>query len=308
MNDVRDGTPGAHALDRHALKRAAGGALRRGGAVILTLCGMATLPMLAGGGEAKALAALQPHRAVYDVTLAESSSAAGVSGVRGRMVYELTGSACDGYSVSFRFVTQVADDNGQVRITDLQTSSFEEPAGKAYQFLSKTFINQKLSEETRGRARHEKAATEIELQKPAERKVNLPASVLFPTQHMNLLLESAAKGEVIFTADVFDGSESGDKLYGTSSVIGARREGAGAPENDNAEAVAKIGNVAHWPITIAYFDDQADQAGERTPVYQLGFLLYENGISRRLLLDYGDLELRGNLVELTPFDPSACDR
>jgi hypothetical protein len=42
------------------------------------------------------------------------------------------------------------------------------------------------------------------------------------------------------------------------------------------------------------------------PAYQLGFLLYDNGVSRRLKLDYGDFELRGNLSDLTLIDPVSC--
>ncbi len=56
--------------------------------------------LLAGSPIAAAadLAPFAPHRAVYELSLADSTAGSGVSGVSGRMVYELSGSACDGYT------------------------------------------------------------------------------------------------------------------------------------------------------------------------------------------------------------------
>ncbi|MBC00534.1 MAG: hypothetical protein CML67_13420 [Rhodobacteraceae bacterium] len=260
---------------------------------------------LSGAAQA-APTELLTHRAVYDLSLAETSQAAGISGVSGRMVYEFTGGPCEGYSVAFRFVIQVSDERGQTRVTDLQTSSFEDPASKAFQFLSKTYVNRKLSEETRGRAEHADDHIALDLKKPDEREVRLSGTALFPTEHLRRLLEAADKGETILVADLFDGSETGDKVYETTSVIGARRDGPGSPGEEDAGAVAKIGDHPHWPVTIAYFDSESEDTGERMPAYQLGFLLYDNGVSRRLKLDYGDFELRGNLSDLTLIDPVTC--
>ncbi|SDU19768.1 cell envelope integrity EipB family protein [Stappia sp. ES.058] len=260
------------------------------------------------GGAHAGPTELLTHRAVYDLSLAETSQAAGISGVSGRMVYEFTGGPCEGYSVAFRFVIQVSDERGQMRVTDLQTSSFEDPASEAFQFLSKTYVNRKLSEETRGRAEHADGRITLDLKKPDEREVTLSGTALFPTEHLRRLLETAERGEAILVADLFDGSESGDKVYETTSVIGARRDGPGTPGDEDANAVAKIGEHSHWPVTIAYFDSQTQDAGERMPVYQLGFLLYDNGVSRRLKLDYGDFELSGKLSDLTLIDPVTCNQ
>ena len=49
-------------------------------------------------------------------------------------------------------------------------------------------------------------------------------------------------------------------------------------------------------MTIAYFNDGA--AGDPTPVYNMSFKLYENGITRDLTMDYGDFALAGKLVQL----------
>ena len=50
---------------------------------------------------------LAPHRAVYDLALDKASDRSGITGITGRMVYEFNGSACEGYTVTFRFVTRI---------------------------------------------------------------------------------------------------------------------------------------------------------------------------------------------------------
>ena len=55
---------------------------------------------------------LAPHRAVYEMSLANTRGGSGVTAVSGRMVYELTGSACEGYTQNMRFVTQMVNQGG----------------------------------------------------------------------------------------------------------------------------------------------------------------------------------------------------
>jgi hypothetical protein len=60
-------------------------------------------------------------------------------------------------------------------------------------------------------------------------------------------------------------------------------------------------------VTISYFDRAAkDKDGEQQPVYAITFELYENGVSRALLLDYGDFVLTGEMTSLELKDTKAC--
>ena len=59
--------------------------------------------------------------------------------------------------------------------------------------------------------------------------------------------------------------------------------------------------MTRWPVTISYFEQQDEgkpRIGEQTPVYAIAFELYENGISRALMLDYSDFTLSGKLTSL----------
>ncbi|MFA9473591.1 MAG: EipB family protein, partial [Filomicrobium sp.] len=73
--------------------------------------------------------ALAPHQAVYEITLERSTSASGITDMTGRMVYELAGGKCTGYTQNMRFVTRVVDRNGASMLNDLRTSGWEAAAG-----------------------------------------------------------------------------------------------------------------------------------------------------------------------------------
>lgn len=52
-------------------------------------------------------------------------------------------------------------------------------------------------------------------------------------------------------------------------------------------------------MTISYFDaGKSDRTGEQIPVYTLQFELFDNGISRALVLDYQDFVIAGELTSL----------
>ncbi len=262
-------------------------------------------PVLAAGAGASAGQKLAPHRAVYDMKLGDTEEQAGIAGLSGRMVYDFSGNACEGYSVNFRFVTEFQDTNGGSQITDLQTTSFEEPAAASYQFLSKTFVDQKLVEETRGTAHAGADARTVELKQPAEKSLEIGGDVLFPTEHLLAILKAADENVHFLAADIYDGAETGEKVYATTTVIGAR---AVNDLQGNADAVAaSLDGETYWPVTVAYFDPSKDDAsGELMPVYQLAFRLYENGISSHLKLDYGDFTIHGKMASLELYEEGDC--
>src|SRR4249920_1940265 len=92
------------------------------------------------------------HRAIYEMTLDDARSASGITGIDGRMVFEFTGSDCDGYSLNMRMVTQMTDTQGQTNLTDLRSSTWEQGDGQKFRFQSAQYLNDKLGDVTMGRA------------------------------------------------------------------------------------------------------------------------------------------------------------
>ena len=77
---------------------------------------------------------------------------------------------------------------------------------------------------------------------------------------------------------------------------------AAPSEHKPADALAgqaAFDGLTRWPVTISYFDRAAgEKGGEQTPIYAITFELYENGVSRALLLDYGDFVLSGEMTSI----------
>ena len=77
---------------------------------------------------------LSPHRAIYDLSLKTRTSGSPVMSVSGRMVHEFTGTPCDGYAVSMRWIAQFGDAQGELVVDDIRFTSFEDSAGEVVQF------------------------------------------------------------------------------------------------------------------------------------------------------------------------------
>lgn len=260
----------------------------------------------AGGADPAEIArGLLPHRAVYDISLDDASSSSNIASVSGRLVFEVTGSSCEGFTVNSRFVTEVNDQDGGRRVTDLRSSTYENADADSFQFLSRTFTDQRLQDEAKGSARRTDDAVVVDLTQPQEAKLRFDGDVMFPTQHLIHLIAAGEADRRIVEADLYDGSDAGATIYTTTAILGAMSEETVGTDPDTTLADA-VGTARHWPVSLSYFDLSKGQVGELTPIYTLRFQLYENGVSRGLFLDYGTFTLTGKLVELDRLPRSTC--
>ena len=261
-------------------------------AVVIT-CG--TVPALAGPQ-------LAPHRAVYDLSLVDATDRSGISGVSGRMVYEFNGSPCDGYTVSFRSVTQFQTEQN-ARLIDQQVATYENPEQDLFTFVTKSYVDEHLDKEVKGTAHAVSGGVKVDLEKPDEGTVRLTPA-LFPAEHMIDLLDRARNGDHFYETSIFDGTEGADKVLTTTVVIGSSKQ---ASEDD--EELAASDSLAHepyWPVSIAYFDDPQPES-DTTPIYRIGFKLHDSGIARAFDTDYGDFRIKGQLVDLELLATRKCD-
>src|SRR6476620_5210942 len=178
------------------------------------------LPAVFSMAPAFAVPALQAHRAVYDLSLDKASDRSGITGISGRMVYEFNGSPCEGYTVNFRFVTRI-DTDGNTRLTDQQTTTFEDAGGKTFSFVTKSFTDQALEKELKGMAQREPNGLKVEIDKPEKNTLEL-RKTQFPTQHLVELIDKANTGQTFYETNLYDGSENGDKVMTTTVVVGKK--------------------------------------------------------------------------------------
>jgi hypothetical protein len=162
---------------------------------------------------AHAAGLLAPHRAVYDLSLDDTSEQSAIAGIAGRMVYEFKGSACDGYTVTFRFVTRIDTDEDS-RMSDMQTTTYEDPDGRSFSFATKSFVDRLLDKEVKGTATAQSDATAVRIEKPEPKSVSIEKTQ-FPTQHLLELIEKAKQSENFYETTIFDGSDEADKVMTT---------------------------------------------------------------------------------------------
>ena len=247
--------------------------------------------------------ALAGHRAGYEITLGgvnadHRSNADAPIAASGLIAYEFRGSACEGYTSNFRQLTQLQRAEGGAVASDINAVSFED--ARSLRFEISTQSGQDSQPGVSGSAaRADDGDIGVDLVKPAKEKVDLGHDVLFPTQHIERIIETAEGGGRVLEARVFDGSDTGKKVYSTLAIIGVERKGA----SEDSAVAPKLAEMRRWPVTISYFDEVNKDA---PPDYTMTFDLYENGVSGSLKLDYGSFALSARLKRLEWLPAGAC--
>ncbi|MBV8791712.1 MAG: cell envelope integrity EipB family protein [Pseudolabrys sp.] len=273
--------------------------------------------LLAAGGVAGAAPAgappaaniaLAPHRAVYDLKLSRTRGSSRIEGVRGRILYDFSGSSCAGYELQFRQVSELDSGEGKTALSDLRSSTWEDATAKSFRFSSENRLNNEAVDVVNGDANRKSDTVAVSLHKPSEKSLNMPTDAVFPTEHMRRIIAAAKAGEHLLQLQIYDGSETGEKIYQTLTVIGAPIAAGDKPPNDASANEPALAKLRRWPVTISYFEKNAKaEDGDQTPAYSIGFELYENGVSRALSLDYSDFTITGEMTSLEMKKPKVCN-
>ena len=254
--------------------------------------------------DASPVMPLAAHRAAYDLSLIEpgsspiSSPQAPVA-ASGLIAYEFRGSACEGYTSNFRQMTEMQRQEGEQVSMQINAMSFEDGDGKSMRFQVDSHGFQETPPVAGTATRGADDDLKVRLTKPSAKSMDFGRDVLFPTQHIERLIETAKSGGRIVQARVYDGSDTGAKIYSTLSVIGKPP----ATPSEDAKTAAELGAVRRWPVVVSYFDEASK---DPSPEYTLSFDLYENGVSGSLKLDYGLFALRARLRKLEILPASTC--
>lgn len=240
---------------------------------------------------------LAPHVALYNLSLGPSKSGSSVVDLRGRLAIEVS-DLCDGFAVSQRIRMDVVNTEGGEVTTDFSLTGWEGRDGLRYRFSLTNDTGGRRVEEYVGQARlgGRGKGGKATLERPPGMTVDLPPGTIFPTEHLALVVSKAKAGQSIVAAKVFDGAGE-DGLYDVNGVI------TPAAAAENKGPVAAIKGLRAWRVRMAYFPmaKAADQ-----PEYEVGFRLFENGVSDQLLIDYGDFAMKGELVRLDLSPKPSC--
>jgi len=240
--------------------------------------------------------------------LLKARGSSAVNSVRGRILYNFSGSACEGYSSDFRQVSEIDSGEGKNTLSDLRSTTWEDGAGKSYRFNIDTRMNEGVPGVVDGIAERTGDHVTVKLKQPVSKTFTLDGSTVFPTEQIRRIIAAAREGKSILELTVYDGSETGEKVYNTLTVIGQPIPGdrdVSAPDPSTRSDAMK--SLTRWPVTVSYYDPDAKaNSGEQTPVYAISFELYENGVSRALVLDYNDFVIAGRVGKFDVKDAKPC--
>src|SRR5215469_6740570 len=110
-------------------------------------------PAPAPAAPAAAAVVLTPHRAIYDLKLLRTRGRGDIESVRGRIVYDFSGSACAGYALNFRQVSELeSTEQNKSMLSDLRSTTWEEGGAKRFRFSSQNYVNERNVDNVEGNA------------------------------------------------------------------------------------------------------------------------------------------------------------
>jgi hypothetical protein len=238
---------------------------------------------------------LAPHRAIYDLVQSQGEPNGGTTAARGRLAIEVQ-DTCDGHTTNQRFWTELVNAEGEATISDFSLSSWESKDGRRFRFQMKNEVDGETLEEYVGTATREGDGNgTIVMSKPEAGTIEMPPGTVFPNAHLVALIRHALNGDQFLSIRVFDGSGE-DGLFETGGSIGR----ALPVEASDTPLLAPLKGLRSWHFRIAFFP-LLKKAEE--PQYEIGFRMYENGVSGDLVLDYRAYVLKGELRHLEMLPP-----
>jgi EipB-like len=258
--------------------------------------------------QAAPAASFLPHQALYDLSLVRSRGSNSINSARGRILYTFSGSACEGYTSEFRQVSELESGEDKLTLSDLRSNSWEDADGKSYRFKIDSRMNDADSSPVDGIAERTGDHVTVKLKQPVVKTFTLDGDTVFPTQQIQRIIEAARAGKSVLELTVYDGSDNGEKVYNTMTVIGQPISADKAIKMPDASTSSDaMKSETRWPVTVSYYDRDAKHTeGEQTPVYSMAFELYENGVSRALVLDYNDFVVAGAMGKFDVRDTKPC--
>lgn len=249
--------------------------------------------------DAAAMARIQPHRAIYNMTLQRAKQGSSVNNVGGRMMFAWA-DACDAWTIEQRLDLTFQYEGGRSQRVKTSLATWEAKDSSLFRFNVRRETNGAETEAFRGRAilARDGSGGEANYQPPTAHDVALRPQTVFPSTHTLELLEAARKGEHMLTRDVFDGADEQGK--NEISAFISDPQPVTAPEGA-ANAALRTGEA--WPIRMAFFAPD-NQTG--TPDYEMTMQLLQNGVATSLTIDYGDFVVDATLDTLEPLPEPTC--
>ncbi len=246
---------------------------------------------------------LASHKAIYDIRMKSTQTGSQVLDVRGKMLFVFKKS-CDGWISNHKFALDYEYTGTPPVQIESNFTSFEDFGGKLMNFSSSRTTNGEADQQLRGLAKIAMANAEgsksiAQYSIPEDLSFGLTQETLFPAMHTIKLIEAAEKGEKIFSAHVFDGSDDKGPVD-INAVIGKKT--LIQPESKLDKTLT---GGPGWTMRLAVFPNEADE-NQTTSDYEMTMNLLENGVIKDMTIDYHNFSVTQKLVAVEPLKEDKC--
>jgi hypothetical protein len=242
---------------------------------------------------------LVAHHARYVLSLTPDSKNSQVTAADGLLDFDLK-DTCDGWATDIKLKLIMSIEGGESGTLEMTQVTWESKDGSAYRYLIKNSGSGGREEQLRGEARMDQPGGEATATAdlPSRSEAKLPAGTLFPIAHTRELLQKAAAGESVFTAEFFDGSASTEAMQASAIIGVGEKAWPGLPKE-----IPELDGKTSYPIGLAYF---LGEDNDGVPDQEQHLQLYENGVLGSLTITFGTIKVRAVLDSLKVQPEPAC--
>ena len=239
---------------------------------------------------------LLPHRAFYKMATKHTASTTALVNVEGRLSFEMR-ELCASWTVEQRYVMLYQRGDGSETQINTFLTSWEEKTGEQYKFFVKRDESDGVEKviEGKGIVPKNKADGNVKFSQPEPKQITLNKATLFPAGHTVALIKAAKSKKKIARNFLFDGTEVEPAAL-VNSIIGVQKTYLGG--------LPQLDKTAYWPIRMAFFSVEKQQL---EPEYEISIKLHDNGVVSGLILDYGDLIIEVELMEIDYLQRASCN-
>lgn len=249
-----------------------------------------------------------PHKALYELKLVAVSSGAGITDIRGNMLYEQD-DACDAWTTDHRFTIEYYYPERPASVNTTHYVSWEAKDQSQFQFNSERQENGAPVELLRGAVtRGADTAAVAEYTRPEDLYFNLPKGYVLPSFHTQEIIRAAREGRPVFNSVLFDGTDKKGPVE-VNAIVTRKLTAAEvesklpAPRGDAKFDKSLLGGDA-WLVRMAVFP--ADDAEGMSPTYEMNMVLHENGVVSHVLVDYKTFKVEQTLTAVETLAAKPC--
>lgn len=225
---------------------------------------------------------IQSHIAVYELELYKNQSNK-INEVAGKLVIEVIDS-CNGYTQTQRMILKIIYLDGAIVRSDSMQSTWESYDGKVMKFSNHVYLNGVSKELFEGKALIRNNKLFINFNLPDNEEVIVKDTVIFPSEHLVELINSAKRGDFIFRKRIYDGTGP-DGFYDAVAVINTKVKEIKINKNIHKE----LHNTESWWANLAFFSVKLPKG---TPDYEVGIRLHDNGVVSEFTLNYNEFSIK----------------